>query len=303
MLSLKTVNSIAFITIENQSRLKVVLSSLGASVFAIYFNDELMTLSLKDKIDFSNPDLYHGKTIGPVCGRIAYGKIDEYRYETNEENVARHGGKNGLSTQLFNYRFEEKTDTVSVIFSFQGFIVEYVVNQKEDSFIVNYLYQEKEQPVSLSNHLFFHLGNSLDKLSLKLQANAFVENNPLSLVPLKERELLPCLDFSNGKSVIKDIYDPYLMNNRTKGYDHYLRFSDRKELFLSNDKYVLSITTDFDGVLIYSDNYDFKEETIDDRKGIRKALAVEPQDSPLERKKYGDNHPYHRFIKYTFSKK
>ena len=93
MLSLKTVNNIAFITIENQSRLKVVLSSLGASVFAIYFNDELMTLSLKDKIDFSNPDLYHGKTIGPVCGRIAYGKIDEYRYETNEENVARHGGK------------------------------------------------------------------------------------------------------------------------------------------------------------------------------------------------------------------
>lgn len=277
----------------------MVFSSLGASIFAIYYDDVLMTLSLADKIDYTNPELYHGKTIGPVCGRIPNGQIDEFHYGLNEENVARHGGKNGLSTRVFDYEIVEKTNTVSLIFRRDGFSIEYRIEKESDCFVVEYHYQGKAQPVSLTNHTFFHLGDAFEKLMLNLDADYFVSNDEKSLVPLQKEKTIPCFDFHDEKRISDYVNDGYLMKDRSKGYDHYLHFEKDRSLILKNEKYLLDITTDFDGVLIYSDNYDFNEATIDNRKGIRKALAVEPQDSPLERKSYSD---YSRFIKYNFKK-
>lgn len=302
MVSIKTINDIAFITIKNKANLRLVLSSLGASIFAIYFNDELMTLSLANEEDYLNPDLYHGKTIGPVCGRIANGQIGNYHYDLNEENVTRHGGKNGLSTQVFNYEVIENSDSVSIVFSLNGFSITYEINQNKDFFLIKFLYDGNSQPVALSNHTFFHLGGSFNDLRLKLSIDYFIENDPITLVPLNQRSIIPCLDFNNGKKLSESVDDPYLMDSRTKGYDHYLHFAKERIVELFNSRYLLDITTDFDGVLIYSDNYDFKEKTLDNRTGTRRALAVEPQDSPLERKIYGKENNYHRFIKYYFSK-
>lgn len=296
---IERINNIDYLTIKNNRSLKMVFSSLGASIFAIYFDDDLMTLSLADKCDYTNPELYHGKTIGPVCGRIANGQIGEFHYETNEDNVARHGGKNGLSTKVFDYEIVEKTDTMSLIFKCDGFVVEYRIEKESDSFTVEYHYQGKAQPISLTNHTFFHLGDVFEKLVLKLDADYFVSNDEQTLVPLQKEKIIPCFDFHDGKRVSDYANDKYLMNGRSKGYDHYLHFEKDRSLVLRNDKYLFDITTDFDGVLIYSDNYAFNETTIDNRKGIRKALAVEPQDSPLERKSYID---YSRFIKYCLQK-
>ena len=299
MFEIERVNNIDYITIKNNRSLKMVFSSLGAGIFAIYYDDVLMTLSLADKNDYTNPELYHGKTIGPVCGRIANGQIGEFHYEMNEDNVARHGGKNGLSTRVFDYEIVEKTDTMSLIFKCDGFVVEYRIEKESDSFTVEYHYQGKAQPVSLTNHTFFHLGDVFEKLVLKLDADYFVSNDGQTLVPLQKEKIIPCFDFQNEKRVSDFVNDGYLMNGRSKGYDHYLHFKNDHSLVLRNDKYLLDITTDFDGVLIYSDNYAFNETTIDNRKGIRKALAIEPQDSPLERKSYSY---YSRFVKYCFKK-
>ena len=115
MFEIERIGNIDCITIKNSHSLKMVFSSLGASIFAIYYDGALMTLSLADKNDYLNPELYHGKTIGPVCGRIADGQIGEHHYELNEDNVARHGGKNGLSMQVFDYEIIEQTNTVSLI--------------------------------------------------------------------------------------------------------------------------------------------------------------------------------------------
>lgn len=277
----------------------MVLSSLGASIFAIYYDGALMTLSLADKRDYTNPELYHGKTIGPICGRIAGGQIGEFRYEMNEDNVARHGGKNGLSTKVFDYETVEKINTMSLVFKCDGFSIEYRIEKESDCFTIEYQYQGKVQPISTTNHSFFHLGDAFEKLVLKLAADYFVSNNEQTLVPLQKEKIIPCFDFHDGKRVSDYVNDKHLTNGRSKGYDHYLHFEKDHSLTLRNDKYLLDITTDFDGVLIYSDNYAFNENTIDNRTGIRKALAVEPQDSPLERKSYSS---YSRFIKYSFKK-
>ena len=302
MIKEEIINNIGFITIKNDSHLTIVLSNLGASIYAIYYDDSLMTLSLKSKDDFANKELYHGKTIGPVCGRILNGKINNFQYDLNEKNVTRHGGDNGLSNQIFDYEYHEKNDTISVIFAFSDFVVKYEIDREDDSFVVDYFYKGKPQPVSLTNHTFFILGDGFDHLSFKVSADYFVEYDENTLVPLREKEILPCLDFSEGKCLIKDINDLYLMDSRTKGYDHYLNFSKEKCLSLKSRFYQLNITTSFNGIHIYSDNYDFKEETIDHRTGLCKALAVEPQDSPLERKIYDKENNYHRFIKYCFDK-
>ena len=299
MFEIERVDNIDYITIKNNRSLKMVFSSLGASIFAIYYDGALMTLSLADKRDYTNPELYHGKTIGPVCGRILNGQIGEHRYELNEDNVARHGGKNGLSTRVFDYETIEKTDTMSLIFKRDGFTVEYRIEKESDCFAIEYQYQGKVQPISITNHSFFHLGDAFEKLVLKLAADYFVSNDEQTLVPLQKEKIIPCFDFHDGKRVSDYVNDKHLMNGRSKGYDHYLHFEKDRSLVLRNDKYLLEITTDFDGVLIYSDNYDFGETTIDNRNGIRKALAIEPQDSPLERKSYSS---YSRFIKYSFKK-
>ena len=299
MFEIERINNIDYITIKNNRSLKMVFSSLGASIFAIYYDGALMTLSLAEKSDYTNPELYHGKTIGPICGRILNGQIDEHHYELNEDNVARHGGKNGLSTRVFDYETVEKTDTVSLVFKCDGFVVEYRIEKESDCFTVEYHYQGKDQPISLTNHSFFHLGDAFEKLILKLDTDYFVSNDEQTLVPLQKEKIMPCFDFHDGKRVSDYVNDKYLMNDRSKGYDHYLHFEKDHSLTLRNDKYLLDISTDFDGVLVYSDNYAFNEATIDNRKGIRKALAIEPQDSPLERKSYSS---YSRFIKYTFKK-
>ena len=303
MISKITVSNIEFITLKNNGHLKLVLSALGAGIFAIYYDNELMTLSLNKKDDYLNPELYHGKTVGPICGRFAGDTFAGCHYQMNENGVTRHSGLDGLSNQLFHYEIEEKVDTISLIFTYQAFKVTYTIDRNNDSFIVQYQYDGLTQPISLTNHPFFHLGDDFAKLELKIDADYFVETDPVNLVPLRKREIIPCLDFKKQKRITLDINDPYLKDHRTKGYDHYLHFANKKEIWLSNKKYQLHITTDFNGVQIYSDNYDNKEKTIDNRLGIRKALAVEPQDSPLERKKYGSNNIYHRFIKYAFSKK
>ena len=299
MFEIERVDNIDYITIKNNRSLKMVFSSLGASIFAIYYYGALMTLSLADKHDYTNPELYHGKTIGPVCGRILNGQIGEYHYELNEENVARHGGKNGLSTKVFDYETVEKINTMSLVFKCDGFSIEYHIEKESDCFTIEYQYKGKAQPISLTNHSFFHLGDAFEKLVLKLDADYFVSNDEQTLVPLQKEKIIPCFDFHDGKRVSDYVNDKYLMNGRSKGYDHYLHFEKDRSFTLRNDKYLLDISTDFDGVLIYSDNYAFDETTIDNRKGIRKALAIEPQDSLLERKSYSS---YSRFIKYSFKK-
>ena len=299
MFKIEHVANVDYITIKNKFSLEVVFSSLGASVYAIYFDNTLMTLSLANKEDYLNPDLYHGKTIGPVCGRIANGKIGCFSYNLNEENVTRHGGLNGLSTKVFDYEIVEKANTMSLIFKHDGFTVEYVLEEESDVLTIQYHYQGKTQPISLTNHSFFHLGGSFNQLYLKLNPDYFVSNDETSLVPLQKEKIIPCFDFNDEKRIGDYVNNSYLMKDRSKGYDHYMHFAKDRSLTLRNNKYLLDISTDFTGVLIYSDNYAFNETTIDNRIGIRKALAVEPQDSPLERKSYSD---YSHFIKYSFKK-
>ena len=62
--------SIQFIEVTNNSKLKVTFANLGASIFNIVFNGYYMTKNVKDVKDFYIPRLFHGKTIGRFSNRM-----------------------------------------------------------------------------------------------------------------------------------------------------------------------------------------------------------------------------------------
>ena len=76
------------IKLQSKTGLKVTLSSLGAGIFSIYYDKDIMTVTPKKEKDYLLEKIYHGKTIGPVANRIEKGKLtidgQTFSYDINE---------------------------------------------------------------------------------------------------------------------------------------------------------------------------------------------------------------------------
>ena len=276
------------IEVNNNQGLKVTLSTLGASVFSIYFNDEIMTLTPKNDIDFLKENIYYGKTIGPICGRIKDGLLTidnkEYHYDVNEGKNTLHGGKNGLSTWIFDYEIKEK----EIIFKKDGYKITYTFLEEEASFTISFYFEsEKLTPVALTNHTYFCLGDEdISNMYLKMDSSRYIEVNPIDLIPLYTKEVSPSFDFRNGQLVSAII-------------DHSFLFDKDSTIVLENNRYRLQIKTDFTATQIYTDNFVDTTDVINTTQNQKRALAIEPQDNQLKRSAYTS---YKRFITYTFNK-
>lgn len=289
----------------SKGQLRVIFHPLGASIYAIYFNNEIMTATPECIKDFLKENIYHGKTIGPVCGRIKNGQLEvdgkTYSYSKNEGNNTLHGGRDGLSTKMFEYSL--KTDGVDFTFEDEkcSYLISYTLT-KDNSILLEFNVTSKEDiPIALTNHSYFCLGDSdLANLKLMIPADKFIEVDKIDMVPLRERDIIPCLDFNKEKLIARDLNDEYLQNSKTKGYDHPFILKNEQLVKLSNDKYELDITTSFESILIYSDNYKDGVKMFNSTNQTHRGIAIEPQDNQLERKTY---RKYHRFIKYNFKKK
>jgi aldose 1-epimerase len=185
-----------------------------------------------------------------------------------------------------------------------SFTVTYTISNVDNSIYVtlNGL-ADKKTIISMTNHAYFNLGEpNLEKISLKLPSKSFIETRETDLIPLREREILPCLDFNRPKRILNDIDDPYLKNHRSFGIDHCFKL-DSKNLSLESLKYKLEIETDFKYVQIYTDNYEDGVKMIGTEDKHYRGVAIEPQDSILNRELTEKNTPYQRYILYKFSRK
>lgn len=312
------IDKLPLIKIEINPSFIVTLSPLGASIVSVVFNNKEMILSPKEMKDYLRKDIYYGKTIGPICGRIKDGIIDidnkKYQIDINEGNNSLHGGNLfPISNLFFNTSFKDN----KVIFSLLcpnmqnglpgdiNYQIIYSFDENENNINLSYEVRTNMNTViALTNHAFFHLGDpSINKLKLMIPASKFIEVDKLDMIPLKEKEILPCLDYQNEKLIIKDINDPYLKEAKTNGYDHLYKFDNKKYAILENDSYLLKIETDFDGILLYSDNYIDNVKTTMSDKSKARAVALEPQDCQLNRKILTPNEIYKRFISYKFHQK
>ena len=314
-------NGLEFIQVTNNAGLDVTFCSLGAAIFSIAFSGDFMTYNPKNSQEFLKKNVYHGKTIGRVAGRITSNKIvidgKTYTLDANENGNVLHGGNGSFSEKVFNSKINSDCKGTHVIYSYlsksgeSGFPgdayveVHYLIPNDESSLLVEFNCKVSEKcPISLTNHSYFCLGDkNINNLKLKIDASKFIlmNNNDLTL---KEAAPVPSyLDFRNSKSLIEDINVKEINEGKLCGYDHVLLLDNNGSVTLENTKYKLNISTDLDAIVFYTDNYDAGFEANNSQDKLRRGVAIEPQLNPLNNRLLQPSKEFKHFINYKFHTK
>ena len=309
-----------FINIVNNADFEVTLSTLGASIFNIKFLGKNMTYNPKNIDDFLRKNLYHGKTVGRVAGRIAHGEIKvnnkTYQLSKNEGENTLHGGTGGLSQREFKCKVEKSDNQVDILFKyiskdlecgFPGkahFMIRYTIPKDEAKIRLDYIcWADEDCPISLTNHAYFCIGeSSIDNLYLQINSHRYIELEPKDRTLKGIKEVPGYLDFRRSKNLIEEIDNENMNQGKLKGYDHIL-LMDEKDINLECKEFKLTINTSLDAVCIYTDNYDAKFEACNSAQAIRRGIAIEPQLNPLEDKILRIGKIYHHYIDYSFKAK
>lgn len=313
-------NGIKFVEVESNN-LKVTLCDLGASIFSIYYYDDIMTLTPIDSKDFKKNTLYLGKTIGPIGNRVKDGEVkihdSTYKLDINEDTNSLHSGLSGLSNKFFNYKIKEEENVATITYYYVKrhledglpgnltYFVNYVI--KNESIYLTFMTKSDEDTiVSLTNHTFFSLGEkNLNNIRLKIPARKYIHPNTSDLIPMEERKVNKVMSFRRLRYITDRINNPYLVNSKTYGYDHHYIFGKflLKEIRLVSPKYELDIYTDFSGCQIYTCNYKTDAKLIGTKDELHQGIAIEPQDSTLNREVLKKDTKYIRSISYSFKKR
>ena len=280
-----------------------------------------MLLSPKDLDDYSMNNMYHGKTIGRTANRIKGDviKIDSKSYvlEENEFGNTLHGGAEGLSTKTFKYKVLDYKTSTKLVFSYiskdgeSGFpgklktVVTYKVAKEKPEFRIDYkASSDKPTLCDLTNHAYFNLGEeSIKPLSLKIISSKYLLTTTDELLPLSMKDVFEELDFRNFRRIKKGLKSPEIKKGKANGYDHYLLFdeiSTKPQIILKSKDVKLKINSNFEGVQIYTDNYEDDIKYLNTNETINRGIAIEPMDNYLNRKILRPGEKYTRYIKYRF---
>ena len=317
-------NELCFTKVSNDLGMVVYFCSLGASIYQININRYVMTRNVYDLENFKDPKMYYGKTIGRISNRFKGHELklngEIYKITPNEGENILHGGIHGLSCKVFDVEVNKEDEYIDVIYftklyqeedEFPGDLdikVIYRIYRNRNEIDVSYIASgNKNTVISLTNHTYFTLGSrSLKGLSLKINSNKYLSTDE-NLLAKEETEVTEALDFSSGKEILKDIDSEELHSDRLNGYDHFFYFNNKnineKNVTLYNDKFELSIYTNFEGVQIYTsghkcpyDLYPYYDKEFD-------SVAIEPSDSFKNLRLLKEGTTYKRKIKYLFNSK
>lgn len=234
--------SITLYTLTNASGASVTLSSLGAGIVAVNVPDskgELANVALgyADPADYMADGPCAGKVPGRFANRIAGGKLrvdgHDYQLAINNGPNALHGGPMGFQNRIWNSRVAGD----SVIFyrtspdgeeNYPGNLnVEAVYTWGDDNCLTLELSATTDAPtvVNLTNHCYWNLegenaGSVLDH-KLYLAASRYLPTDS-TLIPTGEMapvEGTP-MDFTETKTIGRDIREPFAALEYGKGYDN-----------------------------------------------------------------------------------
>lgn len=314
-----------FVEVTNNVGMTTTFTDLGGAIYSIKYLGDLMTTQAKNFEDFVKDNVYNGKAIGRVAGRIKGSTVTiegkKYKLAPNEDGNVLHGGKFGLSTKIFSQRVFNTTEHVHVVYTyfsshgecgFPGnalFEIHYIISNNKPKLKVKLLsYVTETCPVSMTAHTYFSLGeHNLEKTKLKINASKVLEVNPEDLIMGKAVDVPSYLDFRKAKPVLKDIANKNLNQGRLKGYDHAFIFDkvteESPQVVMENDKYILNVFTDFDSVVIYSDNYPTDYPVDSSKEKIHRCLAIEPQLNPSKNRYLCRGEEFDHYIRYEIAKK
>lgn len=312
-----------FIEVSNDLDLKVTFCDLGASIFNITFNNESMTRNVKNIKDFKLPECYYGKTIGRTSNRLKSYRFDIhdeiYTLEPNEDDNVLHGGKNGLSNKIFKAVVNVYEDYYEIVFTYESpdleggypgkvnIIVKYLIWAHINRLDVRYnARSDKDTLFSLTNHSYFTLGDKdISNLELMIKSHQYLSVDKQNLLPKDIRMVNNMMNFFNYKKLSEDIDNNFLKGKMMNGYDSFWYFDevneDKVNASLRNDRYQMDIMTSFEGVQVYSSNYEPKFK-LDGELQLRDSVALEPSNNFLEFPVLLKDQIYHKSISYIFNK-
>ena len=273
--------------------LTVVLSCLGAAIVEIKYDNDLMTMTPVNYDDLNREDIYYGKTIGPIANRIKDGLVvidnKKYYLPLNEKDVCNHSGKVGLSNQIFDVSVENGRVIFIYKDSMFGGEIYYQITYSfsiDNQIRIDYeVTTTNKAVISLTNHTFFALGESgLDNLSLKVDADKFIETDKETLLPLCIKPFKQTVNISDS------------------AYDSCFLLKDNV-VTLESPKYKLMIESNYPCVQIYTDNFVDGVSVKNTNLTTRRAVAIEPEDNLLEKTLITRDEIYQRYITYTFLKR
>lgn len=316
-------NMLEFIKVSNNG-FSVTFCDLGASIYSIQYLRKEMLMTPKDSKYYWKDNIYHGKTIGRTANRISGNLVkicgNSYEIFNNEGPNTLHGGAEGLSTKLFDFEVKETKTSAKVVFKyssknsesgFPGLLkvkVTYIVPNKGSKLKVKYEAKTTKPTLcNLTNHAFFTLGEKdIDGLSLKIKSSNYLITSKDELIPISKEPVFKELDFNRFKPIRRYLHSKKIEFCKANGYDHFFYFdeiSKKPQVFLKGSDVLLKIRTDFEGVQIYSDNYEDEIDWIGVSGIKNRAIAIEPMDDYLNRKILYKGEKYTRYIEYHFSSK
>lgn len=300
-----------FLTNKNGMKLEVL--NLGGIITSLTAPDknghyEDVVLGFKNTEDYLQNSYYYGALIGRYGNRIANGKfeIDGKTYQThqNDQSNSLHGGENGFHAQFWNVETVEnaKFPTMKLTYLSQdgeeGFpgnlnVTVFYILTDDDALEISYEAEtDKTTIVNLTQHSYFNLSGDFSKsiLDHELQINA------KEFLPVNEK-MIPTgiirqvkdssFDFSDFKSIRKDINENDLQLKLGNGYDH-TWILEREGLrpvakvFHPQSGRMLEVQTTEPGVQFYSGNHlDGKFETkTGGKNNARTGFCLETQHFP-----------------------
>lgn len=275
---------VQYFTLENKF-IKVILSTRGAGVYRLLFDDKDMLVSPKELCDYEKEKIYFGKTIGRICGRIVI-----------DGQTVLHGGPHGLS----NVDFIASPSENKVVFttvskgdeSSKGSAsirITYELIDNELLLTMEASAVEKAK-ISLTNHAYFCLGeSSIEPLSLRFNSSACLDYDE-DLIPIGKTPITEKYNFKEVKPVLE--YGTI---------DNYF-YLDEDKITLTSKKYRLDIITDFLGTTVFTDHFADGVKTFMTDNDTYRGLAIEPQDDTLARKELLPGESMKRTIRYRFTK-
>lgn len=308
--------------------LTFTFSSLGASIYSLYLNDNMpLVLELKDVDLFLKSPQYFNKTLGLVAGRLATkfnAKNNEVTLKETSTGFLLHGGEyNSLSFKVWDYEVidEENKDFIDVIFKtyFEGndtgligkgmVYNTYRLYKNEDKFnIIQKVDVEKDMVINLSNHIYWNLNRTktIDEYYLKFDAPKIGDcyDNLLlkevidapKYLSFKEGSTLKYNLDEASKTKIGTIDNTFIFNE----------LDDIHEVILESKDIKVTLTTSYPAMNIYADSsltdVEFNNyPSLKERRGI----ALEPQLNLLNKDSlyFKKNEKYERFITYKIELK
>jgi len=282
-------SEVSLITLKNSNGMTVKLLSYGAAIVEILVPDrdgnfENVVLAYEDYKDYVNNPPYFGAIVGRTSGRIGQGSFildgKKYVLPTNNGSNSIHGGIEGFSFKVWDYKVAEEKGMTTAEFRYMSKDMEegypgnlearvlYTLTDDNELHIDYEALSDKNTLCNLTNHAYFNLsGNYKRKVTeqyLQLKSAKYLELDE-GMVPtgkLVDVAGTP-MDFREQKLIGRDIEDRYQQIMFAGGYDHPWLLSadsEQAEMYDPVSGRKMIVTTTYPCMVIYTYNAAHKEK-------------------------------------------